>query len=330
MSPLRLLLSVLLLPLAAFAQQRSQEVSLNLDQEVNVLNGRVSFKFPTEAVNSARGTGLMSADPNANEETRIMLDIGDNRVVFFARELYKTAGLDLLAAVTAANVKSRQETKTLVDGTSLRVILSTPTTFDPKKEAILVNSALVETSDHTLLQIDAYINPAAYPNRNQYRVVAETVFSTAKPGPRVVELSAHMQEFTILGGRKLTFAVPAGYTLTRDAKYDFQVFKLHHYQPWTDTTWRQLIIYLGSHPSLVYRDMNLRAGDAQKIAGAFLSRPIEWLMFSVPKRQLLLKEQVIPTDGLQKQLVFHVAMLSDQSAALDELTHIVEGMKLAL
>ena len=326
-----LLILILLLPTLLFpaqAQERTVEVSLTLERKIEVLGGRASFLFPTAAKAEARSVSIMSADPNDAQETRVVLDVHTHRVVFFAHELYKTGIPDLLAAITAADVAKHRQTKLLPDTGPLRVILSTPTTFDSTREAILVNSAVVETADHTLFQIDAYINPVAYRDRASYQVVAETVFSTAKPGIRTLPRTARSAEFKLTGGHKITFAIPADYSLTRDAKYDFEVFKFQHYQPWTDTTWRQLIIYVGSHPSMVHRDLDLTPNDARKEVGTFLTRPVEWLTFSVPRRPLVLKEQCIPADDIRKGLIFHVAMLSDQPATLADLTRLVEAIKL--
>lgn len=63
-----------------------------LNNKQSILNDRIFFHFPAGAKNVARQVDIMSADRNINQETRIMMDIGSQRLVFFARELYVSSG----------------------------------------------------------------------------------------------------------------------------------------------------------------------------------------------------------------------------------------------
>jgi hypothetical protein len=121
--------------------------TIKIDSKLSVLNDRAFFKFPTNATNIKRGVDIMSADPNANEETRIVLDIGDMRLVFFAQELFAFGDKELLTTISNQNVKDERTTKILADKDSLQSILSTPIKFDTTRNAILVNSLVVRTQD---------------------------------------------------------------------------------------------------------------------------------------------------------------------------------------
>ena len=155
--------TILILPFLSFILfSYGQKIeTIKLDNKQSILNDKVFFQFPSKAVNSARQADIMSADPNTNKETRIMLDIDKMRLVFFAQELYVSSDNNLLSTVSkddGVDFKSR----ILTDKDSILSILTTPTKFDSTKNAILINSLLVKTQDNSVFKISAYINPDAF------------------------------------------------------------------------------------------------------------------------------------------------------------------------
>jgi hypothetical protein len=285
---------------------------IKLDNKLSILNDKAFFYFPTGAKNEKRGVGIMSADPNENEETRIVFDNGDMRLVFFAQELFALADNDLIQTISKQSEKAQSQTKILTNKDSLLSILSIPTKFDSTKNAILINSLVVKTPDNTLFRISAYINPSAYKMKDQYQKLTEDVFSTLTQGTRIVNRSARQVKLEIFGTKKsLTFNLPDNYCVTVDQQYDFQVFKFHRYQTIADTTWIQVIIYNGHYPSMVYRDYGLSENDGQKTKGKFLDKSIDWLLFDINQHGIYDKEQKITCDNVEKGLIFHIAMLSN-------------------
>ncbi len=327
---MRQFLTVLLTIFIASTRLQGQILeNIKLDNKLSILNDKVFFYFPTEAKNEKRGVDIMSADPNENEETRIVFDNGDMRLVFFAQELFALADSDLFNTISKRDEKTQSQTKVLTNKDSLLSILTTPTKFDSTKNAILVNSLVIKTSDNTLFRISAYINPSAYKLKDQYRKFTEKVFSTLTKGTRKVNRSARQEIREISGTKKsLIFDLPVNYCVTVDQQYDFQVFKFHRYQTFTDTDWIQVIIYNGHHPSLVYRDYGLSENDGEKTKGKFLDKNIDWLLFNITQQGFYDKEQKIICDNLEEGLIFHIAMLSNKKELIDDLTKIVETIKL--
>jgi hypothetical protein len=304
--------------------------NIKLDNKQSILNNKVFFYFPTSAINEKRGVDIMSADPNENEETRIVFDNGDMRLVFFAQELFTLADNDLFHTISRQNEKAQFQTKILTDKDSLLSILSTPTKFDSTKNAILVNSLLVKTQDNSLFRINAYINPSSYKIKDKYQELTESVFSSLTKGTRKTNLAARQEKREIYGTEKsLIFHLPDNYCITVDQQYDFQVIKLHRYQTFTDTTWIQVIIYIGNHPSMVYRDYGFSENEGQKIKGKFLDKSINWLFFDINQQRFFDKEQKINCDNVEKGLIIHIAMLSNTKELLDDLTKIVETIELS-
>lgn len=303
--------------------------TVKIDHSLSVLNNRAFFNFPTYAANISRGADLMSADPNANVETRIVLDIGKMRLVFFAQELYTLGSEDLVNTIRNQNEKTAINTRILMDKDSLFSILSTPTQFDSTKSAILVNSLIVRTQDNTLFRINAFINPVGLPFKDQFIKLTENVFNTLTKGTRVNNRNARQEKLNIFGTDKsFLFNIPANYCITIDQKYDFQVFKFHKYQNYGESDWIQLIVYNGYYPSDVYRDYGLSERDGKKIDGHFLNKKINWLYFEINQEGVFDKEQKITCNNIEKRLIVHVAMLSNNRQLIEELTKIAESIQL--
>jgi hypothetical protein len=324
---MKMITSVLAASLSILSGLAQDTEQLKLDNKLSILNDRAFFTFPTEAKNSARGTDIMSADPNQNQETRIVLDIGKMRLVFFAQELYSLGDKDLFSQVSST---SRDLThKVLLDKDQLLSILSTPLTFDSTQEAILVNRLLVKTPDNTVFSIGAYINPAGLKMKHEFIGLTERVFRTLSNGTRVNTREAHSESLNIFGTKKnFTFYLPENYCVTVDQKYDFQVFKFHKYQSYTDTNWVSLIIYVGGHPSFFYREYGFDKTEASEVNGKFLNENIKWMSFKNTSKGLVLMEQQIPSGNIDKGLIVHIAMTGSNSSLVNELIPIVEGIKL--
>ena len=322
-------LTILLTGFIASTTLQSQTLeNIKLDNKQSILNDKAFFYFPTEAKNEKRGVDIMSADPNENEETRIVFDNGDMRLVFFAQELFILADNDLFQTISKQNEKAQLKTKILADKDSLLSILSTPTKFDSTKNAILINSLIIKTQDNTLFKISAYINPSSFKLKDQYQKLTEDVFNTLTKGTRKSNLFARKEKFDIFGTKKsLTFNLPQNYCVTVDQQYDFQVFKFHRYQTITDTTWVQLIIYNGNHPSMVYSDYGFSEKDSQKTKGKFLDKNIDWLFFDIDQQGFYDKEQKVTCNNIEKGLIFHIAMLSNKKELIDDLTEMVETIE---
>jgi hypothetical protein len=321
-------LTLLLLAIsqASFGQSLG---NLKLDNRLSILNDKAFFKFPTAAKNEVRETDIMSADHNINKETRIVLDIDDMRLVFFAQELYRIGDKNLFAEVSKEKGSLNFNRKILTDQGQLLSILSTPTVFDSTRNAILVNSLLVKTQDNSIFQINAYINPDAYRQKDEFVKLTEQVFQTLTKGTRENNLAQREETLNIFGTKKgFKFSIPEKYTITIDQKYDFQVFKFNKYSNLNDTDWVRLTIYTGNHPSYFYKSYELDEKSSKRVTGKFLDSKVDWLTFYDSDKQIFLKEQIIPSDKIDKGLLVHIAMVSNKDISIEELTKIVESIQL--
>ncbi|WP_242921327.1 hypothetical protein [Pontibacter liquoris] len=326
----KLLLGLTLLLLAISQSSSGQSLkNLKLDNTLSILNDRAFFKFPTAAKNEARGTDIMSAEHNINKETRIVLDIDDMRLVFFAQELYKMGDKNLFAEVSKEKGLLNFNRKILTDQGEVLSILSTPTAFDSTRKAILVNSLLVKTQDNSIFQINAYINPDAYRLKDEFVKLTEQVFRTITKGTRESNLAQREETLNIFGTKKgFRFTIPEKYTITIDQAYDFQVFKFNKFTNFSDTDWTRLTIYTGNHPTYFYKNYELEEKSSKKVTGKFLDSKVEWLTFYDSDNQIFLKEQIILSDKIDKGLLVHIAMVSNKNISIEELTKIVESIQI--
>lgn len=308
----------------------SQQDTTRLEKHISILNKKVFFDFPSIAVVSPRVADIMAADPNENRETRIILDNGKMRLVFFAQELFAHAGNSLFEDISREIEPDFDfKRKVLFDDDSLMTILSTPSRFDSTASAILVNSLLIKSPDNTVSRIDVYINPDAYSKRDEYIRLTENIFKTISKGTRRINLAARDESYKIFGvDSKFLFKLPENYYVTVDEKYDFGVFKLTKYKKsLTDTTYTSITIYTGHHPSYFYKEYGYTEDKAVKTKGSFLQNSVDWLYLKDEPQNFYLKEQFIPSDTIEKGLILHIAMLSNKKEVIDELSKITEAIK---
>jgi hypothetical protein len=299
---------------------------LPLTNKQSILNGKAWFRFPAGAVNSARATDLMAADPNINQETRIVLDIDKMRIVFFAEELFRLGNKNLLNSVAMDDKNFRNSI--LAEKDSLQAILSTPITFDSTKNAILLNSLLVKTQDNTLFRISAYVNPQGFPLKAQFQKLTERVFASIMKGDRRINLKPRRETFSILDGKKsFLIDLPENMVVIKDKKYDFEVLKFQKLNDVADTNWLNLTIYTGFYPSYFYKEYGLSAKDATETKGKFLQQEVSWLNFGNQQNHFILREQIIPGNTIEERLQIHVAMLSNQPSVIDDLTRFIATIK---
>ncbi len=326
---IRRYLPKLLLLLSLAPVGRAQTISmLALPNRQSILNNRAFFMFPAAAVNSARATDIMAADPNTNKETRLVFDSGDMRLVFFAQELFQLADTARLhRTIAAEDQRSAARTTVLAKTESLFAVLSTPTTFDAKANAILVNSLVVHTADNSLFRIAAYVNAAGLKKQAEFTTLTTRVFQTLATGTRTNNRAARLETVQVFDNKKLLVPLPADYTVTVDQKYDFQVIRFQRYALFGTDEEGTFLLYIGHHPSFFYGEFGFKAAQAQTVAGTFLDKPVSMMQFHDEARKTYIREQQVPGDAIAKGLVLHLGMLSPSPAQLNEFSAIAAGIK---
>jgi len=304
--------------------------NIQLGPKVPILNNRAFLAFPLGSKNVSRSGGIMSADPRQNQETRIIFDIGKERMVFFAKEEYKLSGGDLFTEVSKGKDQSNFKNEILIENKQLLSILSTPNVVDSVNDAILINKLIVKTKDNSIFSVGAYISPSAFKDRVQFAELSKRVFNTLVKGPRTNNRNGGAEKINIFGTKKsFKITLPINYAVTIDAKYDFQVIRFHKYTHYLDTNWVDLILYTGGFPWTRYKDLGFDIKSSQKIPGKFLDKTIEWMTFFDNKKGVFLREQKIPADNIEEGLIVYITMESNQKSSIEEFTKVVEEIKLS-
>ncbi|RSK29591.1 hypothetical protein [Hymenobacter metallilatus] len=300
----------------------AQSAAAALPNRLPLLGGRAYLNFPASAVSSARPVDIMSAKPDEQLETRIVLDFDKSRVVFFARELFRLA--DSHFTEEAARFESGPFTsmpRVIRTTDSVTAVVSLAAHPDTSESAILLQRLLVRTLDNTVFEVDAYVNPAGFQRRTEFDALATAVFNTIQPGRRLLNLQARTETHD-----ELVFQLPNNYYVSRRHSYDFYVYNIWPLTPLLSTTENRILVYLGNHPSPRYRDERLTPTDAMLTDGRFLGKTIRWMNFSHPQQQLYWREQLVP-DALSKQrLGAHVIISSNSPDQLSGLTRVAEAI----
>ncbi len=276
---------------------------------ISLLNDRFYCTFPDSAKNTARETNIMSADPNINNETRVIYDIGDKRIVFFAVELYIKSVDDLERELKKESSKNYPlAVKTIYDKDSVKCIRLTPSKFDEKKNAIFVNSIIIVNADNSLSKMSVYLNPKAYSDKRTFDKITEEVFASFKKGRKRLNLNEHTESFKILDTKtEMPIKLPNNYIVTIDKKYGFEVYKVKKVVTYGDTTQGDLIIYFGFYPSFVNKELQLENYKKPDTDGEFMFQKMKWMNFQDVKRNLFLREQLFVDDDIQQNTKIHIA-----------------------
>jgi hypothetical protein len=293
---------------------------------ISLLNNRFYCTFPDSAKNIARGTNIMSADPNENIETRVVYDIGDKRIVFFAEELLTRNVENLEIKLKKESSKDYPFTITTKDNLDSTICYrKTPLKFNEKSEAILINSIIIKNADNTLSKFSAYLNPNAFKDKTTFDKIVENVFSSFKKGKRRFDLKARIETFNILGTKnQYKIKLPENYVVTVDKKYDFEVYKVKQLPLYGDKDFADLIIYYGFYPSLMAKELSLEKFKTNDTQGEFMFQKTNWTNYNDKKRNLFVREQLFQDDDIEKRAQIHIAMISNNNKKIEELAVIIK------
>ena len=298
--------------------------------EISILNDRFYFTFPDSAKNIARATDIMSAGPNANKETRVIYDIGDKRIVFFAQELFLKSVNDL--EKTLKNESSTEypfAVKTIYNKDSVQCVKITPGKFDEKAAAILASTLIIKNADNTLSRFDTYFNPKAFADRATFDKINEQVLSSFRKGGRRINLNPRIDSFFVLGSKNvMRINFPKDYLITVDDAVDFETYDIKKIVAYGDTLDASITVYFGFHPSLFSTGLELAEFRTADTDGEFMRQKIQWLNFRDDRRKLILREQIFTDDDIQENAKIHIAMFANDQKLIDELTTIVKNILL--
>ena len=250
-----------------------------------LLADRLRIALPGEARVVPMPHDLMAAPASDEDETRVVLEDGDERLVVFAEELYALAGADFLGsvrhflAVADAGAPPRIERVAEV-AAPLQAISARPA--QPREigeDTVLLSALYVAQGEGPVEGLTFAVNEAGRRHSERWASVAERIARSVTPGSAALSLAAGPRK---LGwpheAPSLQVTVPAGYAATIQPGPDFIVFHLRRLAPLGELS-PALGIYLGDHPQT---QQTSEATPAGAVSGTLLGRSVDWSTWTTP------------------------------------------------
>jgi hypothetical protein len=126
--------------------------------------------------------------------------------------------------------------------------------------------------------------------------------------------------------KSLTFSLPINYCVAFKQDSEYQIYELHKFQNYNDSNLIQLTISFSKVDfSLLYEIRGQKESEGQKTKGIFLDKNIEWFTFKSGGYD---KQFVISLDSIRQGMKADVLMFSNQIWLINEMTNIVENIRL--
>ncbi|NQU19712.1 MAG: hypothetical protein HQ567_00405 [Candidatus Nealsonbacteria bacterium] len=301
------------------------------ERPVPLLGDRLRVRMPRDAEIEARGRSLMGADESAEEETRVVFDLGDMRLVLMANETFTTAGEDFESQVRKLDQEVKEEGRTarsslIVEEDGFRVYQTDTDPIDTNDEAIAVVSAWVVHSDGTVQSLFAYANGPAAKDLEEVRALFSRVLKTLAPGTKRLDSAARtcqLDVYSQTGG--LAIDLPENYVATVQHGPDFLVHRFRKIVPFGETS-PAIGVYVGGHPNYQHKQQGVQGKKWEKVGGTLLGRNADWFKYADGDGISL--EAIRPLEEIDDYLMLHAFMHAPNVKQLEEIKKITRTMRL--
>jgi hypothetical protein len=276
------------------------------DAPLKLLDGRLTARFPAEAVVEPRSRGIMAASASDERETRVVWTSGARKIVIMVYEQLETAGDDFpgeIRGVVKAWDEARPDAFTAaafpLEG--LRACGVTPAAIDPEREAVFIFGLFTATRDRAVQYLAVYANPEAAKDAAGCAALARRIAGTVAPGGRELVVAAGRRALHEVEGRRLTVELPEGFVATSQKGPDFRVTSMAKLVP-IGRPRPVLGVYVGRHPRL-HRERAEMPGPAVEEPGAHLGKDVIWQLWS--EKGTRYAEAILPLPD-SRELLLHV------------------------
>ncbi len=332
-----ILMGSLLVGLAARGDAAAPDVSsaralskLTLgDQPIALLGGRLSVRMPAVAKVEPRRHSIMAAPASNEDESRVVVDAENERLVLMAYELYALSGGDLEKSVRADVTASwhkeaaavRLERLTL--SPPLKAVAVVPLRQEGNSEANLVLGLYVGSGDGTVHYLAFYANPAGARDAAGVEAFCRKIATTVSGGSRRLSSKGGAHRFPGFSDDRLVITVPDGFVPSTQQGPDFSVYRLRKLAPLGQP---QAVcgIYLGWHPAYHYRQTNDPPGKVTRIKGKLFGREIEWQNWS--EADGITSEIIVPYP-MGEGMFMHVFCTASTAEEIQALRAVAETLR---
>jgi len=235
-----------------------------------VLAGRLSLSVPNQAKSGPMQHGIMAAAESDSEQTRIVIDAGQQRMVLMVYERFTRVGTDLEGPARKWIGRSPLNLQKWPLTSALRAVAYFPVTPLKDHEANLVMAVFVAQRDGSVQHLVWYANPAAATQFDTALKLAKAMAKTIVPGNKGLNSSAGERELSPYSETQSIFVtVPQGYVVTAQYGPDFVVHHIHKLTFFGDSD-ATIGVYLGNHPAPADE------GFAEKRTSVLLGKQVQW------------------------------------------------------
>ncbi len=299
------------------------------DEPLELLGGRVLVMMPEGAkVEPRKATNIMGPDPSADEEGRIVLDAGGERLVLMARETFQWADKDL-REVLGKRYADCSITPLPEGEKAPKSYLLVPKEAPPIQTATLVASGCLILPDKTVILLQAYGNKEACQDLPGCTALAKQILTRAGGGSVALKHEAGTKRIRLLGAKKdLEIALPADQVLTTHRGPDFMVHYIRPLSPYGSVP-GTLVLYQGAHPSSFLKQDNAGAKppEAQSADGTFVGQKASWKKWTINAGDQVrtCAETIVPCGDMWNLHLYFSAQKPEEMAACEK---IAQGMAL--
>jgi hypothetical protein len=303
----------------------------------SLLAGRLTVKVPDQAKVIARRASIMAAEEATEEETRIVIDAGKERLVIMTWELFslkgsdfsKRAGKYLKESLPEAERAKAKIEHIMMPKTGPDVYALSPLSHDLKREAIMVLSAVIGHPDGTVQFIAFYVNPKGGADIPGVTKLARSILGTLGAGKRRLDLAAGSRKLPAFK-KSLEVQVPKNMAHAVQQGPDFLVHRLSQVAALNDDR-GSLGIYIGGHPSFQYKQRENRSmgkwkANVTKKKTKLLGSDVEWHRWD--KDGWHTAEAILALPGADRLLV-HIFAGGAKASRVDEMIKIAATLKVS-
>jgi hypothetical protein len=219
--------------------------------KIDALAGRLKISVPAGAKLEAVQNGIMAAPEADYEQTRVLIDAGEQRMVLMVYELFARATADFegVARKETDRFPMKVNLQKWPLSAPIQAVAYFPVVPTKDRDANLVMGLFVVGSDGSVQELIWYVNPAAAIPFAAALNLGKSIARTITPGTRALDSAGGERELSVPSKTTRIFiSVPEGHVATAQYGPDFIVHHIHKVTAFGDPS-ASLGIYLGDYPS---------------------------------------------------------------------------------
>jgi len=294
------------------------------DKPLGVLGGRVLVRMPEGAKIEARqGANIMGPGPSADEESRIILDAGGERLVLMAQETFQWADKSF-REVLGKRYADCSITPIQKGEEEPKSYLVVPKEAPSAGEATGVASGCIILPDNTVVLLRAYVNREACQDLPGCTALAREVLSHAAGGNVPLKRGAGTRRLRAMAADKeLQVDLPQDHIITFRRGPDFWVYYVRPLSPYGVVP-ATLVLYQGGHPSAFHKQSEgagAKPPEVKSIDGTFLGQKTPWIRWTsgTGNQARTHAETIVSFGDFQKSHVYFSAQKPEDMAICEKI-----------